>query len=982
MEKEVTGVKWRQSFQDLSLRTKMLVVILPLIVIPMLVLAAVGFVTSSREAATTSTRFLNQRENDLRTIVENPAIRDYFNNRFYDLNEEAEVYRREIERSLKRFTERSNSIEPIYPQVRYVDHEGKEIAEVVDGELSRDLGLVAEAPFFVSTKDLRPGQFYRSPVGPRMTYAMPVYESSGSGGSPTFQGAVVLDFVYPLKDFQRITEVIAGTFVVTTALSLGIAIFLVVNRVQRLTHPIRRLADAANVIASGQRAISVEIDSKDEIGRLAHNFNDMAVSLEENEQTLKRKAEEATALYEIGQEITAQVTLEPTLHLIVERVRTLLQADTSLLALRQEGSDTFAIRAHSGTVSEGLTGVLFNPGEGLGGRVVARGKAMVVGDYPKEFADSPFLHLIQEAGYRSVIAVPLKVHAEVVGVLYVFSRMPNRFSDQGLQFLDALATQATISIENAKLYQQVRQHAEQLETKVEERTKELQEANLKLQTTSRHKSEFLANMSHELRTPMNAIIGFTRLVMRRSKEQLPTKQYENLQKILVSANHLLGLINDILDLSKIEAGRLDLRPVDFVLDPLVEECLRTVETMVNERTSVVKDIEADLPTLFTDMDKLKQILVNLLSNAVKFTEKGTITVVARRRDDRVAIDVIDTGIGIPEDALRVIFEEFHQLDSSVTRHYGGTGLGLSICSHLARLMGGEIKVRSVVGEGSTFNVTIPVRHEVLHTAKLTAPAPAAQERAGRPMNGKVVLAIDDDPDAIYLLRENLAEAGYHVVGAMSGEEGLQKARELRPFAITLDILMPNKDGWQVLHDLKVDATTRDIPVIMLSIVDQKDLGYRLDVFDYLLKPFSREEVLAVLTRIKGAHARLLVVDDDPQIVDMVRQLLEGEPYEVEAAMDGQAALEMIAQRPPDVVLLDLLMPRMDGFAVIECLHKDPSHRDIPVVVLTAKTLTTDDEALLEEHVHQVIDKRGIERAALIRELQLALHSYQSPEFKV
>jgi signal transduction histidine kinase len=709
-------------FGNVSIQTRMLLIIVPLIVVPMLILALVGFLATSGEAAKMSTRYLKQRENDLRTIAENLPIRDYYFNQVYGLTDEAEVYRRGLERSLKRFADRSNSIEPIYTQVRYIDQGGSEAVKLLysnkgvadaggGGYISSDRQQVARAPFFTAVRTLEAHQVYMSSPGPTMTAAIPVYQPGDGNQTPTFLGAIVLDFVYPLQEFQRTRGVITLWFAILTALSLGIALVLTVNRVRRLANPIRRLAEAANRIAAGQRSVTVEHKANDEIGILAQSFNDMARSLETHEAAVQRKVEETTTLYEIGQEIIAQVALAPTLELIVARAHALLQADASLLALRQEDSDTFVIQAHSGTVSDAVTSVSFRPGEGLGGQIVATGLPIMVGDYSTEYADSPFHDVVQEAGLRSWLGVPLQARDTVMGVLYVISRTPQQFRDDEQRLLSALSDQAAIAIENARLYEQVRQHTAELENLVAERTRELQEANRRLEAASRHKSEFLANMSHELRTPMNAIIGFTRLVMRRSKDVLVPRQYENLEKILVSAEHLLSLINDVLDLAKVEAGRTEVYPVEFVLSPMLAECLHTVEPVLkSEQVRLVYEVAADLPTLYTDRDKVKQILMNLLSNAVKFTHAGTITLTARSHKGTIAIAVADTGIGVPEAALEHIFEEFRQVDSSTTREYGGTGLGLAISRQFARLMGGDITVQSTVGVGSTFILTLPQRY--------------------------------------------------------------------------------------------------------------------------------------------------------------------------------------------------------------------------------------------------------------------------------
>jgi signal transduction histidine kinase/DNA-binding response OmpR family regulator len=495
-----------------------------------------------------------------------------------------------------------------------------------------------------------------------------------------------------------------------------------------------------------------------------------------------------------------------------------------------------------------------------------------------------------------------------------------------------------------------------------------------LETASRHKSEFLANMSHELRTPLNAIIGFTRLVMRRAQDALPAKQYENLQKILTSSEHLLSLINSILDLSKIEAGRMEVRPTEFALEPLLDLCLATAEPLVKaDGVRLAKDVEGRLPHLYTDQEKLKQILINLLSNAAKFTEAGSITVRGRDLGARVELSVTDTGIGIPNAALDLIFEEFRQVSSGAVQQRSGTGLGLAISRRLARMLGGEILAVSEEGKGSTFTVDIPTRLASAPQLKPTPRTACAPPAEIRPRRGEqVVLAIDDDPNVVYLLKENLADAGYRVVGAGSGEDGLQMARELHPSAITLDVVMPGIDGWQVLHTLKSDPSTRDIPVILLSIVDQKNLGFRLGAADYVVKPFGRDTLIGAVARVAPHCRRVLVVDDDPNVVEIIRQSLEGESCTIDWAPDGVAGLERIAEMRPGVILLDLLMPRMDGLAFLEALQADTAHGNIPVIVLTAKSLTGAERLLLQKRVLGLMEKHGLDRETLIRQLLQAL----------
>ncbi|HJU24540.1 MAG TPA: response regulator, partial [Casimicrobiaceae bacterium] len=502
---------------------------------------------------------------------------------------------------------------------------------------------------------------------------------------------------------------------------------------------------------------------------------------------------------------------------------------------------------------------------------------------------------------------------------------------------------------------------------------ETHDARALAEQANKAKSTFLANMSHELRTPLNAIIGFTRIVRRKADGVLPEKQAENLDKVLTSAEHLLSLINTVLDIAKIEAGRMDVTASSFSAVQLLDQCVTTATPLLKSGVSLVKAYR-ELPLVHSDQDKIKQILLNLLGNAAKFTPQGTISVAASAANGLLSIAVTDTGIGIGADAIERIFDEFQQADTSTTRQYGGTGLGLSISRSLARLLGGDITVTSALGAGSTFVLTVPLvygaRPQPQKAGTMDAAAPAP--RAERP----IILAIDDNPDDLDILRESLGEAGYEVVGAASGEEGLARARAIRPQVITLDVMMPTKDGWQVLFDLKADPATRDIPVIMLTIVDKRPLGYELGAADYLLKPFDTQAIVAALRRVaqrNGGHPprRMLVADDDPNVIDMVRQLV-GAQYELSAANDGIDALAAIARTRPDVILLDLMMPRLDGFGVIERLRLDPVHRTIPIVVLTAKSLSATEIAGLASSAARVIQKQGLAGEALIREIEGAL----------
>ena len=420
-------------------------------------------------------------------------------------------------------------------------------------------------------------------------------------------------------------------------------------------------------------------------------------ALEARNRELREAVEQLRALSEVGQAVSSTLDLETVLSTIVSRATQLASMDGGLIYEYEEAREVFRLHAADRLADELVDALRAAPipkGEGAVGRLATTGEPVAISDITDAaLYQSRAREILLRLGYRSLLAVPLLHENRLIGGLVVNRKRPGEFEPQVIELLKTFATQSALAIQNARLYREIEEKSRQLEI------------------ASRHKSAFLANMSHELRTPLNAIIGFTRIVMRRSQERLEPKQYENLEKILASAQHLLSLINAILDLAKVEAGRVEVRPGEVQLATVLEECMRTVEPLIKNTVTQVRAFERELPPMWVDEEKLRQIVMNLLSNAAKYTSSGSIQVRARSANGSVELAVADTGIGIPADKLEVIFEEFEQADARSAREYGGTGLGLAIARRLARVMGGDIRAESALGAGSTFTLTLPVRYE-------------------------------------------------------------------------------------------------------------------------------------------------------------------------------------------------------------------------------------------------------------------------------
>jgi signal transduction histidine kinase/DNA-binding response OmpR family regulator len=524
-------------------------------------------------------------------------------------------------------------------------------------------------------------------------------------------------------------------------------------------------------------------------------------------------------------------------------------------------------------------------------------------------------------------------------------------------------------------------------------SEDLEYARDRAEEANRAKSTFLANMSHELRTPLNAIIGYSEMLREDANDNGQPEMVEDLLKIHSAGHHLLNLINDILDLSKIEAGRMDLHLEEFDIAQVVRDVVVTIRPLIlgnNNRLNL--ELSNDLGTMYADVTKVRQSLFNLLSNASKFTNHGTITLRVtpqqldlghngadlrtRRTGSMVVFEIIDTGIGMSQSQIDRLFQPFIQADSSTTRKYGGTGLGLTITKRFSQMMGGDVTVKSAVNHGSTFTITLPLQVEqTLPEAKAFLELPTNQK--------PVVLVIDDDRQTFEHVEHHLRNEGYDVRFAGSGQEGLEKAEILQPAVILLDVLMPSMDGWAVLSTLKSSPTLSNIPVIIISMTDSRQMGITLGASEYIAKPIDRAKLASILSRYRSlrSNAPVLVVEDDPNSRQMLRRMLEREGWGVREAVDGREALQAIQEEAPRLILLDLMMPEIDGFEVLAHLKQHDTWSNIPIIVITAKDLTNDDRIRLTGRVERIIQKGAYQRGDLLAEVRQLVATWAQPRQK-
>ena len=532
-------------------------------------------------------------------------------------------------------------------------------------------------------------------------------------------------------------------------------------------------------------------------------------------------------------------------------------------------------------------------------------------------------------------------------------------------------------------------------TERKEAQKQLREARDEALEASKAKSTFLANMSHELRTPLNAVIGYSEMMLEEvafledAEEDVPDAVVgfsPDLKRIHNAGNHLLDLINDILDLSKIEAGKMQTHVEAFGVDELIDNIAGTVQPLASENDNEFRtDVADDLPVMHSDITKVRQILFNLLSNACKFTDDGQVALSVDYVDgDEVFVFVVeDDGIGMDQHEIEQVFEAFSQADTSTTREFGGTGLGLTITSHFCSLLGGSIDVDSRPGEGTTFTVRLAAdlrsEHEEQAGAtglnessdvSVATSGAAAVDKIDR--DAETVLVVDDDATVRDLMTRMLTDAGFQVFTAASGSEGMLIAEQLNPSVITLDVMMPSMDGWTMLTKLKEDPELCDIPVVMVSMLSEQGRGYALGADDYLVKPIDKQKLVSVLDdyrRPDPTSGNILVVEDDEPTRSLIRRVLQKDDWTVAEAEDGQEGLDVAAEVDPDLILLDLMMPEVDGFQFLHRFRSDDSRRQVPIIVVTAKELSDSERQQLEANVEDVLAKGGRDRAELLDDVR-------------
>ncbi len=852
-------------------------------------------------------------------------------------------------------------------------------------------------------------------------------------------------------------EAFASVTRLRDTMSLVILALLLVGMVESIfvtrtiSKPISDLHRGLRAVRDGNLNYEINIKTGDEIELFANEFNLLSAELSESRSNFEDKVEDRTkelseAIERSEIEIIERMAAEESLAVKREMevaytdILTALGKSIDLNVVLTEGlnllmkytsapvgviymydaRNKLLVPAVTRCTDDVVSVRKFSLGEGIPGQTALEKEMVVVTDVPEDAIYGLEAGLC-EITPETIVSTPMIFNEMLLGV--IVTGHVGVVTPDVLGFIKRVAYQLAVSVHNAQAYIQTQEMA----AKLKNQRDELEMTSRELAAASKTKSEFLANMSHELRTPLNSIIGFSEILHDETFGALNEKQSKYATNVLTSGKHLLQLINNILDLSKVESGKMELEYVDFDVSTVLEEAKTLVLSIAaKKKIRITVTVQPELTTINGDVSKFKQILYNLLSNAIKFTpDGGSITVDGQRKGGMAQISVTDTGIGISSEAAKKLFQPFVQADSSTSRKYGGTGLGLSLVKRFVELHGGRVWIESEPDRGSTFIFTMPVAgkaeagtpetsatpetaktpvrletlkiSEISDTPSVSASGdvvaarevretgaseetgrveeieiPEITEPAGASGDEPLILVVEDDLDASELLTIALTDAGYRVIHAYNGKDALAIAQKLDLAAITLDIVLSGMDGWSVLKYLKYNPETSTIPVIVVSMVDKKTLGFSLGAIDYLSKPVDKDALLGTLSSLKGVLGvvmpKVLVVDDEPDAVELIASMIEPAGFDVLRAYGGQEGLDIAFGEHPDILILDLMMPVVSGFEVLSRLRNNPETKNLPVIICTAKDVTDDDVKQLSNGVIPIMQKGAFVGGELVEKI--------------
>lgn len=779
---------------------------------------------------------------------------------------------------------------------------------------------------------------------------------------------------------------------IISALTILLVVFWLSKRISR---PISNMYNVSKKIKDGDYSIKNTITSVDEIGALGSAINEMS-------DAISSKSKVQNAVSKIARVMIGNNSFEEFTERLLEQLMDITNSQMSIVYSLDRDSQEFVYFSSIGANHELFKPFTKDSAEGEFDTALKKESIVYLNSIPDE-TNFKYVTSFGHAKAKGIITIPIVINKEVTGIISlasihvytaeVYEILETSWSSINIAYSNLLANQKTQDLAQnlSKTNQQLEAQTEELQDQTEElhdQASELQKSALELheqnvelevqrkqvESANQLKSEFLSNMSHELRTPLNSIMALSRVLIMQAKDKLDDEENSYLEIVERNGKRLLSLINNILDLSKIESGKLDIAVSSISLKTLLQIIAENIQGLSEEKAlSVRLNISDNFPMIETDEARLHQVLLNIVGNAVKFTSEGSIDISVTEKGGRACIAVKDTGVGIAKEMLPRIFEEFKQADGTSSRQFQGTGLGLAIAQKLTHILGGEIKVESVLDKGSVFTICIPFKWDNAISSQLIEinNLPEIEEAY------KTILVVDDEPEILNEISDSLKNTGYKVITASSGMEAIRLAKKYQPFAITLDVIMPEMDGWEVLQVLKNDFDTKDIPVIIVSVSNDQDTGFALGAIGYLNKPVIKTALISEIYKSHHRPKTVMIIDDNDFELKQLEKIIEGEGLKAISSSNGKDGLKILESKSPDVIVLDLMMPEMDGFEVLNEIRTKDKTKDIPVIIVSAKDLTSQDRLALSGRVEKLITKSEASQTELLTEINRIINQLES-----